>query len=81
MADKIIFQMQDLHKFYEQREILKGITLQFLEGAKIGLIGLNGAGKTTLLRIVAGEDKQFEGVAKANNDATVGYLAQEPKLD
>ncbi|MDF1838925.1 MAG: energy-dependent translational throttle protein EttA [Planctomycetota bacterium] len=81
MADKIIFQMQDLHKFYEQREILKGITLQFLEGAKIGLIGLNGAGKTTLLRIIAGEDTEFEGVAKPNGDATVGYLAQEPKLD
>ncbi|MFT5081943.1 MAG: sulfate-transporting ATPase, partial [Planctomycetota bacterium] len=81
MADKIIYQMQDLHKFYEQREILKGITLQFLEGAKIGLIGLNGAGKTTLLRIIAGEDKEFEGVAKPNGDTTTGYLAQEPKLN
>ncbi len=79
--DKPIFILQDLHKFYDQREILKGITLSFLEGAKIGLIGLNGAGKTTLLRIIAGADKDFEGVAKPLAGATVGYLAQEPKLD
>ncbi|HRV83195.1 MAG TPA: ATP-binding cassette domain-containing protein, partial [Planctomycetota bacterium] len=82
MADKrIIYQLQDLHKFYDQREILKGITLAFYEGAKIGLIGLNGAGKTTLLRIIAGEDKDFEGIAKPLAGSTVGYLAQEPKLD
>jgi len=79
--DKIIYQLQDLHKFYDQREILKGITLSFFEGAKIGLIGLNGAGKTTLLRIIAGEEKDFEGVAKAVGDVSVGYLRQEPKLD
>ncbi|MEZ6004790.1 MAG: energy-dependent translational throttle protein EttA [Planctomycetota bacterium] len=81
MADRIIYQLQDLHKFYDQREVLKGITLAFLEGAKIGLIGLNGAGKSTLLRIIAGEDKDFEGMAKPIGDATIGYLSQEPKLD
>jgi len=79
--DKIIYQLQDLHKFYDQREILKGITLSFFEGAKIGLIGLNGSGKTTLLRIIAGEEKDFEGVAKAVGDVSMGYLRQEPKLD
>lgn len=79
--DKIIYQLQDLHKFYEQREILSGITLSFFEGAKIGLIGLNGAGKTTLLRIIAGEETQFEGTAKPVGDVSVGYLKQEPKLD
>ena len=81
MADKIIYQLQDLHKFYDQREILKGITLSFLEGAKIGLIGLNGAGKSTLLKIIAGEDTQFEGVAKPVGNMTIGYLPQEPPLD
>ena len=79
--DKIIYQLQDLHKFYDQREILKGITLSFFEGAKIGLIGLNGSGKTTLLRIIAGEDKDFEGTAQAVGEVSVGYLRQEPKLD
>ena len=81
MADKIIYQLQDLHKFYDQREILKGITLSFLEGAKIGLIGLNGARKPTLLKIIAGDDTQFEGVAKPVGNMTIGYLPQEPPLD
>ncbi|MFT4543215.1 MAG: sulfate-transporting ATPase [Planctomycetota bacterium] len=81
MADKIIYQLQDLHKFYDLREILSGITLSFLEGAKIGLIGLNGSGKSTLLRIIAGEDTLFEGTAKAVGDVSIGYLPQEPPLD
>jgi len=81
MPDKIIFQIQDLRKFYGQREVLKGITLSFLEGAKIGVIGPNGAGKSTLLRILAGADKQFEGVAKPVGDLTIGYLEQEPPLN
>ncbi len=81
MSERIIFQLQDLHKFYGQVEILKGINLSFLEGAKIGVIGPNGAGKSTLLRIIAGEDKQFEGVAKPIAGLTIGYLSQEPPLD
>ncbi|HJO26713.1 MAG TPA: energy-dependent translational throttle protein EttA [Planctomycetota bacterium] len=80
MADRIVYQVQDLHKFYGLREILKGITLSFLEGAKIGLIGLNGSGKSTLLRIIAGVDKEFEGTAKAVGDTSIGYLEQEPPL-
>ena len=71
MAGKIIFQLQDLRKFYGQREVLKGINLSFLEGAKIGVIGANGSGKSTLLRIIAGEDTAFEGVAKPNAGARV----------
>jgi sulfate-transporting ATPase len=81
MADKIIFSLQELKKYYGQVEVLKGITLSFLEGAKIGLIGPNGAGKSTLLRIIAGEDKQFEGVAQRMGDLSIGYLSQEPPLN
>ena len=80
MAEKIIYQLQDLHKFFDLREILKGITLSFFDGAKIGLIGLNGVGKTTLLRIIAGVDKEFEGTAQAVGDVSIGYLEQEPPL-
>ncbi|MSR63492.1 MAG: energy-dependent translational throttle protein EttA [Planctomycetes bacterium] len=80
MADKIIFQLHELKKYYGQRLVLNNITLSFLEGAKIGVIGPNGAGKSTLLRIMAGLDKQFEGTAKALGGITVGYLAQEPPL-
>jgi len=80
MSEKIVFQLEDLRKSYGLVEVLKGITLSFLEGAKIGMIGPNGAGKSTLLRIIAGEDTQFEGVAKPLGGATVGYLSQEPPL-
>ena len=80
MAEKIIYQLQDLRKSYGLREILKGITLSFFDGAKIGLIGLNGAGKTTLLRIIAGEDDKYEGIAQTVGDLSIGYLAQEPPL-
>ncbi len=80
MPDKIIFHLQDLRKFYGQREVLKGITLAFLEGAKIGVIGPNGAGKSTLLRIMAGLDQNFEGEAKPIAGLTIGHLAQEPPL-
>ena len=81
MSEKIIFHLEDLHKFYGQSEVLKGITLAFLEGAKIGLIGPNGAGKSTLLRIIAGIDKDYEGEAKAHAGISIGYLEQEPPLN
>src|SRR6187402_3906668 len=81
MGERIIFQLQDLKKYFGQNEVLKGITLAFLEGAKIGVIGPNGAGKSTLLRIIAGVDTKFEGTAKKVGDLSIGYLSQEPPLD
>ena len=80
MSEKIIYQVQDLHKFFGQVEVLKGINLSFYDDAKIGVIGPNGAGKSTLLRIIAGEDTQFEGSARPAADIKIGYLAQEPPL-
>ena len=74
-------QVQDLRKFFGQKEVLKGITLSFLEGAKIGIIGHNGSGKSTLLKILAGADKNFEGTVKPIGSLSVGYLAQEPPLN
>ncbi len=64
-----------------KREILKDISLSFLPGAKIGVLGLNGAGKSSLLRIMAGKDRDFDGEAKAADKLTIGHLEQEPKLD
>ncbi len=64
-----------------QKQIIKDISLSFLPGAKIGLLGLNGAGKSTVLRIMAGVDKEFDGEAVAMNGINIGYLAQEPELD
>ena len=77
-----IFVMQNLTKVFPGgRELFKGITLSFLPGAKIGVLGVNGAGKSTLLKIMAGVDKEFNGEAWAADGVKVGYLEQEPKLD
>jgi ATP-binding cassette ChvD family protein len=63
------------------REVLKGITLSFYPGAKIGVIGVNGSGKSTLMKIMAGLDTGFAGEAWAADGVRVGYLPQEPALD
>ncbi len=76
-----VFTLEDVHRTFDGQELLKGITLAFLPGAKIGLIGHNGAGKSTLLRIIAGEDTQFEGTVHRAPDIRVGYVPQEPRLD
>ena len=77
-----VFVMQNLTKVFPGgKELFKGITLSFLPGAKIGVLGVNGAGKSTLLKIMAGVDKEFNGEAWAADDVKVGYLEQEPKLD
>jgi ATP-binding cassette ChvD family protein len=79
---EFIFTMKDLRKTVPpKREILKGIWLSFYYGAKIGVLGHNGAGKSSLLRIMAGQDDQFTGEAFPAKTATVGFLAQEPKLN
>ncbi|MAM68072.1 MAG: energy-dependent translational throttle protein EttA [Rhodospirillaceae bacterium] len=77
-----VYTMRNLTKNYPGgREVLKDITLAFLPGAKIGVLGINGAGKSTLMRVMAGEDKDFNGDAWAAEAAEVGILKQEPELD
>ncbi|RFD18511.1 energy-dependent translational throttle protein EttA [Komagataeibacter melaceti] len=81
-ATQYVYVMKDLTKAYPGgREVFKGITLSFLPGVKIGVLGVNGAGKSTLLKIMAGVEKEFGGEAWAAEGARVGYLEQEPKLD
>ncbi|MEQ9504098.1 MAG: energy-dependent translational throttle protein EttA [Deltaproteobacteria bacterium] len=81
MAHEFIYTMQDLKKVVPGKTIVKDMTLAFLPGAKIGVLGQNGAGKSTLLRIMAGVDTEFVGEAKPAKGIKVGYLAQEPELD
>ncbi len=79
---KFVYTMQRLGRsFPGGREVLKDITLAFLPGAKIGVLGLNGAGKSTLLRIMAGLDTGFTGEGRAADGIRIGYLPQEPALD
>jgi len=77
-----VYTMSHLTKtFPGGREVLKDVTLAFLPGAKIGVLGVNGAGKSTLMKIMAGEDTEFNGEAWAAEAAEVGILKQEPELD
>ena len=77
-----VYVMKDVTKaFPGGREVFKGITLSFLPGVKIGILGVNGAGKSTLLKIMAGIEKEYGGEAWAADGVRIGYLEQEPKLD
>ena len=77
-----IYTMQEVSKIVPpQREILKNISLSFIAGAKIGVLGLNGAGKSSLLKIIAGIDQDIIGEARAQPGINIGYLPQEPYLD
>ncbi|MDH5187433.1 MAG: energy-dependent translational throttle protein EttA [Rhodospirillaceae bacterium] len=77
-----IYVMKGLGKSYPGgREVLNNITLSFLPGVKIGVLGHNGAGKSTLLKIMAGIEKDYVGEAWAADGVKVGYLEQEPQLD
>ena len=82
MSVQYVYTMQNLGKAYPGgKEVLKNISLSFLPGAKIGVLGLNGAGKSTLLRIMAGIETDFSGDAWAADGIQVGYLPREPDLD
>jgi ATP-binding cassette ChvD family protein len=82
MAGEPIFQMYKLSKVYPpDREVLKDISLSFLPGAKIGVLGYNGSGKSSLLAIMAGRDSEFRGDAALAPGVSVGLLEQEPHLD
>src|SRR5215204_2291051 len=82
MSSQYIYSMYRLNRTHPpDKQVLKDISLSFLPGAKIGVLGLNGAGKSTLLRIMAGKDTEFRGEAQLAPGATVGLLEQEPHLD
>jgi len=77
-----VFHMDGLTKAYAGgKKVFENIRLSFLPGVKIGVVGVNGSGKSSLLRIMAGQDKDFQGEAWAAKGVTVGFLPQEPELD
>ncbi|MDP9377335.1 MAG: energy-dependent translational throttle protein EttA [Actinomycetota bacterium] len=82
MSSQYIFTMYKLSRTHPpDKQVLKDVSLSFMPGAKIGVLGLNGSGKSTLLRIMAGQDKDYRGEAMLAPGATVGLLEQEPHLD
>jgi sulfate-transporting ATPase len=80
-ANKVIYSMIRVSKYYDKKPVLKDISISFFYGAKIGVIGLNGSGKSSLLRIFAGVDKEFNGQTILSPGYTIGLLEQEPQLD
>ncbi len=77
-----VYHCHKLSKTYPGgKQVLKDISLSFLPGAKIGVVGLNGSGKSTLLKIMAGQIEDFNGEARPADGIKVGYLSQEPELD
>jgi len=81
MADFIYTMYKVSRTHPPDKTVLSDVSLNFLPGAKIGVLGYNGAGKSTLLRIMAGTDTDFQGEARLREGATVGMLEQEPHLD
>jgi ATP-binding cassette ChvD family protein len=81
-AHQYVYHMHKLSKTYPGgKTVLKDISLSFLPGAKIGVVGLNGAGKSTLLKVMAGKIDDFLGEARPADGIKLGYLSQEPELD
>jgi ATP-binding cassette ChvD family protein len=78
---EFIYQMRAVRKAHGDKVILDAVTLAFLPGAKIGVVGPNGMGKSTLLRMMAGVEQPSNGEARLMPGFTVGLLAQEPELD
>jgi ATPase subunit of ABC transporter with duplicated ATPase domains len=79
MAD-YVFTLRNVRKAHGDKVVLDNVTLSFLHGAKIGVVGPNGTGKSTLLKIMAGLEHANNGDAIIDPDATVGMLQQEPPL-
>ncbi|MDT5035508.1 MAG: hypothetical protein QOE03_693 [Micromonosporaceae bacterium] len=78
---QFIYVLEKARKAHGDKVVLDNVTLNFLPGAKIGVVGPNGAGKSSLLRIMAGEDQPSNGEARLMPGYTVGMVAQEPQLD
>jgi sulfate-transporting ATPase len=82
MSAQYIYTMYKLNRAHPpDKHVLKDVSLSFLPGAKIGVLGANGSGKSTLLRIMAGQDTEYTGEAQLAPGARVGLLEQEPQLD
>jgi ATP-binding cassette ChvD family protein len=77
---EFVYTLRNVRKAHGDKVILDNVTLSFLHGAKIGVVGPNGTGKSTLLKIMAGLEQPSNGDANRDPESTVGILEQEPPL-
>src|SRR5215472_8935657 len=78
---EFIYSLRAVRKAHGDKVVLDNVTLSFLPGAKIGVVGPNGTGKSSLLKIMAGLEQVSNGEARLMPGYTVGILAQEPRLN
>jgi sulfate-transporting ATPase len=76
-----ILNVSHVKRRFGERLILDDVSFSLQYGDRVGVLGINGTGKSTLMRIVAGRDREFDGVVQLGSGATVGYVSQEPELD
>jgi ATP-binding cassette ChvD family protein len=76
-----VLTVTDLKRKFGDRKVLESVSFSLQPGDRVGVLGVNGAGKSSLMKILAGQDKEFEGVCALARGATVGYVPQEPRLD
>ena len=73
--------VQELHKYFGEHHVLKGLSFDLQLGERASIVGPNGCGKSTLLKILAGLEDYDKGVVVINKGARLGLLEQLPVYD
>ena len=81
MQNDVLLQVEDVWLQRPGAEVLRGVDLTVGRGEVHALLGLNGSGKSSLLRIIAGEDRDYNGEVVLSPGYTIGFLPQEPRLE
>lgn len=73
-----ILSIEKLTKSFNEKQLFENLTFGLEQGQKAALVGVNGCGKSTLMKIIAGSEKQDQGIVSFRKDVSVSYLPQQP---